>query len=163
MEINDIEKLIQLIGKSNIVQFKLEKDGTKISIEREAPSASLKSVHSVNTYNAVDIGVEPIQGKENKAHFEISSKKVEQSESEQGVIIKSPIVGTFYRKPSPDADFFVKEGDRVSKGDTLCIVEAMKLMNEIESTVSGTVKKVYLQDGQVAEYGESLFLILPDA
>jgi acetyl-CoA carboxylase biotin carboxyl carrier protein len=77
------------------------------------------------------------------------------------VKVESPIVGTFYRKPSPDADMFVKEGDTVSKGDTLCIIEAMKLMNEIEAPTSGKIVKILGVEGQVIEFGEVLFLIDP--
>jgi acetyl-CoA carboxylase biotin carboxyl carrier protein len=77
------------------------------------------------------------------------------------VKVESPIVGSFYRKPSPDAEPFVKEGDVVSKGCTLCIIEAMKLMNEIESPTSGKVVKVLGAEGQVVEFGEVLFLIDP--
>lgn len=77
-------------------------------------------------------------------------------------MVKSPIVGTFYDSPSPDADPFVKVGDRVSKGQVLCIVEAMKLMNEIESDFSGEIVKVYVQTGQPVEYGQSLFAIKDD-
>jgi acetyl-CoA carboxylase biotin carboxyl carrier protein len=79
------------------------------------------------------------------------------------VKVESPIVGTFYRKPSPDADLFVKEGDIVSKGATLCIVEAMKLMNEIESPTSGKIVKILGAEGKVVEFGEVLFLIDPAA
>jgi acetyl-CoA carboxylase biotin carboxyl carrier protein len=77
------------------------------------------------------------------------------------VKVESPIVGTFYRKPSPDAEPFVKEGDSISKGSTLCIIEAMKLMNEIESPASGKIVKVFGTEGQVVEFGEVLFLIDP--
>jgi acetyl-CoA carboxylase biotin carboxyl carrier protein len=75
--------------------------------------------------------------------------------------VESPIVGTFYRKPSPDAELFVKEGDTVSKGQTLCIIEAMKLMNEIESPSSGKIVKILGVEGKVVEFGEVLFLIDP--
>lgn len=77
------------------------------------------------------------------------------------VEVKAPIVGTFYRAPAPDAPPYVKEGDRVEKGQVLCIIEAMKLMNEIESEVSGIVKKILVQNGEPVEYGQPLFLIQP--
>ncbi|MCL6527514.1 MAG: acetyl-CoA carboxylase biotin carboxyl carrier protein, partial [Thermaceae bacterium] len=77
------------------------------------------------------------------------------------VEVKAPIVGTFYAAPSPDAPPFVKEGDRVQKGQVLCIIEAMKLMNEIESEVSGTVKQLLVRNGEPVEYGQALFLIDP--
>ncbi|WP_243027444.1 acetyl-CoA carboxylase biotin carboxyl carrier protein [Thermus albus] len=77
------------------------------------------------------------------------------------VEVRAPIVGTFYRAPAPDAPPYVKEGDRVEKGQVLCIIEAMKLMNEIESEVSGIVKKILVQNGEPVEYGQPLFLIQP--
>lgn len=77
-------------------------------------------------------------------------------------VLKSPIVGTFYRRPSPDADAFVRTGDRVRTGQVLCIVEAMKLMNEIESDVDGTIVEIYPENAQAVEYGEPLFAIQPD-
>ena len=79
--------------------------------------------------------------------------------AEAGTPITSPLVGTFYRAGSPDAEPFVNEGDHVKKGQTLCIVEAMKLMNEIEAPCSGKIQKICLNDGQVVEFGETLFLI----
>jgi len=77
------------------------------------------------------------------------------------VVVKAPIVGTFYRRPAPDAEPYVKEGDRVEKGQVLCIIEAMKLFNEIESEVSGIVRKILVEDGAPVEYGQPLFLIEP--
>jgi acetyl-CoA carboxylase biotin carboxyl carrier protein len=78
----------------------------------------------------------------------------------EGHVVKSPMVGTFYRAPSPGAKAFVEVGDRVNAGDTLCIIEAMKLLNEIEADASGVVKEVYVENGQPVEYGEPLFLIV---
>ena len=78
----------------------------------------------------------------------------------EGHIVKSPMVGTFYRSPSPGAKVFVEVGDKVSPGDTLCIIEAMKLLNEIEADQGGTVKEAYVENGQPVEYGEPLFLIV---
>jgi acetyl-CoA carboxylase biotin carboxyl carrier protein len=81
-------------------------------------------------------------------------------EKVEGHIVKSPMVGTFYRAPSPGAKVFVDIGDRVSPGDTLCIIEAMKLLNEIEADQGGVVKEAYVENGQPVEYGEPLFLIV---
>src|SRR5262245_34167209 len=81
-------------------------------------------------------------------------------EKVEGHIVKSPMVGTFYRSPSPGAEAFVDIGDRVSPGDTLCIIEAMKLLNEIEADQGGAVKEIYVENGQPVEYGEPLFLIV---
>ena len=87
-------------------------------------------------------------------------KKKDEEESEAGLhIITSPIVGTFYRAANPEAESFVNPGDRISKGKVLCIIEAMKLMNEIESDIEGTIVKVFPQNGQPVEYGEKLFAV----
>jgi len=90
------------------------------------------------------------------------TKGVDKAEECAGCVeIKAPIVGTFYRAPAPDAPPYVEEGDRVEKGQVLCIIEAMKLMNEIESEVSGIVKKILVKNGEPVEYGQPLFLIQP--
>lgn len=78
-----------------------------------------------------------------------------------GVAIKSPMVGTFYRSPSPETDSFVKVGDHVSKGDTLCIIEAMKIMNEVEAEISGVILDIQVDNAQPVEYGQTLFMIEP--
>lgn len=87
--------------------------------------------------------------------------KAENKEEVKGVEVKAPIVGTFYRSPAPDADPYVKEGDTVKKGQVLCIIEAMKLMNEIESEVSGVVRKILVNNAEPVEYGQTLFIIEP--
>ncbi|NQV36624.1 MAG: acetyl-CoA carboxylase biotin carboxyl carrier protein [Candidatus Marinimicrobia bacterium] len=84
------------------------------------------------------------------------------SESILGEQIISPMPGTFYRSPSPDSDSFVKEGDQIIKGDTLCIIEAMKIMNEIESEINGVVKKILIEDGKPVEYNQPLFIVEPN-
>ena len=81
-------------------------------------------------------------------------------EKVEGHIVKSPMVGTFYRSPSPGAKAFVEVGDKVAPGDTLCIIEAMKLLNEIEADHGGTIKEAYVENGQPVEYGEPLFLLV---
>ncbi len=92
-----------------------------------------------------------------------SSETQETSAEPQGEAVLSPMPGTFYRAPSPDADPFVNEGDRVAKGDTLCIIEAMKIMNEIEAEVGGIVKKILVENGRPVEYNQALFIIDPSA
>ncbi len=92
-----------------------------------------------------------------------SQAALEAEESDEGLhVVTSPIVGTFYRSPSPEAEPFVSVGDRIGKGDVLCIIEAMKLMNEIESDVEGIVARIYPQNGQPIEYGEKLFAVKQD-
>ena len=147
MNIKELEKIVELLCENGATEFELEQDGTRLLVKRGGGQAVLTSVPVVQA---------PVQASTSPAD------EAAALESEDGLEkVKSPIVGTFYRKPSPEADAFVQEGDKVSKGDTLCIIEAMKLMNEIESPCDGTIQKVLLSDGQVVEFGEPLFLIEP--
>ena len=148
MEVNDIEKIIAVLKNTDVTEFELEQDGATIRIVRGQQQVIVSAPSDIRP--AI---VASTQQPEIKA--------VTSNEDEGLAKVESPIVGTFYRKSSPDADAFVKIGDKVKKGDTLCIIEAMKLMNEIESTVSGTVEKILLDDGHVVEYGELMFLIRP--
>jgi acetyl-CoA carboxylase biotin carboxyl carrier protein len=143
MELEDLKELIELLKETDITEIQVEKDGTKIKIKREKLLTSLDmTVHKPANYQ--DKGVPETT-----------------DEAQRLVTITSPIVGTFYRAPSPDANPFSEIGMTVSKGQVLCIVEAMKLMNEIESDVDGIVVKILVENGQPVEYGEPLFLIEP--
>ncbi len=145
MENEQIKEIIELIKKNGISEFKLERDGVKLKILRTSPPAVASEVQLVSTPVATG-DVEVAETEEEKENL---------------VDITSPIVGTFYRAPGPDADPFVSEGDYVKKGQVMCIVEAMKVMNEIESHVSGQVVKINIQNAQPVEYGEVLFSIRP--
>lgn len=143
MELEDLKELIDLLKDSDITELQVEKDGTKVKIKREKILSSLEMpVHK-------------------QAAFQEKILAETEEETQRLVTITSPIVGTFYRSPSPDANPFIEMGARVSKSQVLCIVEAMKLMNEIESDVDGTVVKILVENGQPVEYGEPLFLIEP--
>jgi acetyl-CoA carboxylase biotin carboxyl carrier protein len=143
MELEDLKELIELLKETDITEIQVEKDGTKIKIKREKLLTPLDmTVHKPANYQ--DKGVPETA-----------------DEAQRLVTITSPIVGTFYRAPSPDANPFSEIGMTVSKGQVLCIVEAMKLMNEIESDVDGIVVKILVENGQPVEYGEPLFLIEP--
>lgn len=108
--------------------------------------------------NVPVMGLENIQTVENAASVNTANTQADNSEPE-GMIVKSPLVGTFYAAPAEDADPFVSVGDQVKKGQTLAIVEAMKLMNEIESDFDGKVAEIYVENGQAVEYGQPLFRI----
>jgi acetyl-CoA carboxylase biotin carboxyl carrier protein len=141
MEINDLKELISLLKDTDITELQVEKEGTMIKIRRHLglPSFELAAPRAV------------------------SHERVKPAEEETGMLftITSPIVGTFYRSSSPDAPPFADTGMKVKKGQVLCIIEAMKLMNEIESEVDGVVVKILVENGQPVEYGEPLFLIEP--
>lgn len=152
MEIDELEKIIGILKTSDVTEFEFEKGGSKIKLTRGVNYGPAQPVPLPEVRQAVPLAATapaPQVGRE--ASIDPNLVKVE-----------SPIVGTFYRKPSPDAEPFVTEGTMVKKGDTLCIIEAMKLMNEIEAPVSGKLEKILLSDGKVVEYGELLFLINPN-
>lgn len=147
MDYNEIKKLINDIGESKVDEVNLEfPDGTKISVKKNNPV--VKEVIKENTQKEV------VQSSKNTESLIIENKKDEECK-----IVKSPMVGTFYTKSSPTAEPFVKVGDRVKRGQTLCIVEAMKLMNEIESEYDGEVVEICVQDDSMVEFGQSLFKI----
>jgi acetyl-CoA carboxylase biotin carboxyl carrier protein len=142
MELEDLKDLIELLKETDITEIQIEKDGTKVKIKKEKILSSIEmSVHKSKAFQEKIVA--------------------ETEEAQRLVTITSPIVGTFYRSPTPEAAHFVEVGIKVTKGQVLCIVEAMKLMNEIESDVDGVVVKVLVENGQPVEYGEPLFLIEP--
>ncbi|MBA3697096.1 MAG: acetyl-CoA carboxylase biotin carboxyl carrier protein [Methylotenera sp.] len=146
MDLRKLKKLIDLVEESGISELELTEDGEKVRISRNftsnAPAPQYASYAPQQQYAAAPVAaVETIVP------------------VEEGHAVKSPMVGTFYRSPSPDAKSFVEVGDTVAVGDTLCIIEAMKLLNEIESDKAGVVKKILVDNGQAIEYGEPLFII----
>ncbi|HID39731.1 MAG TPA: acetyl-CoA carboxylase biotin carboxyl carrier protein [Calditrichaeota bacterium] len=153
MELKEIRQLIKIVEGSNISEFQLEEDNIKLIIKKE-----LKSGNG----SVADTTIQMIPA---AAAAQPASPVVEAPAPVEAVPaantheIRSPMVGTFYRAPSPDADPYVEVGDNVSVGQTLCIVEAMKLMNEIESEVSGKIVKILVENAQPVEYNQVLFLI----
>lgn len=156
MNIADLEYIIKILKQNDVTDFELEQDGTRIKLARGPAGNFIVHEASAELRPAVVQSVAPASNGAASASAPVAAQ-----ESSTHVKVESPIVGTFYRRPSPDAEAFVKEGDTVKKGDTLCIIEAMKLMNEIEATTSGKVVKILGTDGHVVEYGETLFLIDP--
>ncbi len=143
MELEEIKELIELLKETDITEIQIEKDGTKVKVKRQ------------KILPPIEIPMPRTQTLQEKIIAEA------EEESQRLVTITSPIVGTFFRSPTPDANPFVEVGSTVSKSQVLCIVEAMKLMNEIESDVDGIVMKILVENGQPVEYGEPLFLIEP--
>ncbi|MBM4136153.1 MAG: acetyl-CoA carboxylase biotin carboxyl carrier protein [Nitrospira sp.] len=143
MELEDLKELIQFLKETDITELQIEKEGTKVKIKREKFLSHLEM---------------PLQ---RPAGLYEKTTETTEEEAQRLITVTSPIVGTFYRAPSPDADPFVEVGLKVKKGQVLCIIEAMKLMNEIESEVDGIVVKGLVENGQPVEYGEPLFLIEP--
>jgi acetyl-CoA carboxylase biotin carboxyl carrier protein len=148
IDYDEIKKLIALLEEKNLVLFELEIEGLRIKIGRNVPGAP--SYHPVT--------VAPVRPDEAGSGLPYAAGP--SLEADRNVHpITSPMVGTFYRAPTPNADPFVEIGDVVKKGQTLCIIEAMKLMNEIESDADGVVAAIYVENGKPVEYGQNLFAI----
>lgn len=142
MEYEKIKQLMNDMGNSKLTEINIDfPNGTKISMKKE------------------NIGVISNRSQEKVVETNIQNEEIviQDEKEESGNIVKSPMVGTFYIKPSPTAEAYVEVGKEVKKGDVLCIIEAMKLMNEIESEYTGTVIEILVKDGEAVEYGTPLF------
>lgn len=153
MDIKDIEHIIKILKQNEVTDFELEQEGTRVKLSRTTSGGYFHTEARLDVVPAMHVPV-PVA-------VASSNGSVAQDDHGRLVKVESPIVGMFYRKPSPDAEVFVKEGDIVSKGSTICIIEAMKLMNEIEAPSAGRVVKILGVEGKVVEFGEVLFLIDP--
>ena len=147
-----IQELIDLLKKNNLTELELEREGLRIRVRYETGLRTMTA--------AVQ---EPGKSVSTPASYAPATTGTLIEDTTGMITIASPIVGTFYRSPSPDADPYVEEGDYVKKGQVLCIVEAMKLMNEIESEMNGRITKILAESTKPVEYGQSLFLIDPTA
>ena len=145
MELDEIRQLIELLKETDITELQLEREGAKLKIKREKYLSSFEALSHPKKPEVAAPG----------------ETRAEVTEESKLVTITSPIVGIFHRSPSPEASPFVEVGNTVKKGQALCIVEAMKLMNEIESDTDGIISKILVDNGQPVEYGEPLFLIEP--
>jgi acetyl-CoA carboxylase biotin carboxyl carrier protein len=151
IDYEEVRKLIALLEEKNLSVFELETEGFKVKIGRSAPAAPAPA--------AVQAANGPAAAPETKEEAEA---RIEAAELAKGHhVIMSPMVGTFYRAPDPTSAPFVDIGDTVKKGQTLCIIEAMKLMNEIEADVDGTVAEIFVDNARPVEFGQKLFAILP--
>ena len=165
MKINEIQDLIKFVAKSGVSEVELETQGFKISIKTPAGNKG-KGQEVIQTYvqAAAPVQQMPVMPAPAAAPAPSASpeRKVEAlADDSKFVTIKSPMIGTFYRKPSPDKPLFVNVGDSVKAGQTVCIIEAMKLFNEIESEYSGKIVKVLVEDNSPVEYDQPLFLVDP--
>lgn len=164
MTFKEIQDLIKLVTKTDLTEFKVKDDGFELSIKTKHFA---KSNGKIMSTPMVTMSPQPVVQASSQATTPMTSATDEaaapaEAENNANLIeIKSPIIGTFYRSPSPDKPAFLKVGDTVAKGDIVCIVEAMKLFNEIESEVSGKVVKVLVEDAQPVEYDTPLFLVDP--
>ncbi|MBE4910451.1 acetyl-CoA carboxylase biotin carboxyl carrier protein [Bacillus luteolus] len=168
LKIQEIRELIKLVDQSSIDEFTFEHDGSKIKMKKhndntgsvmkhvnqevqQAPAAVQETVQQAPTAVAAPVAVQAE-----------APKSVEAASTENLHKITSPMVGTFYAAPSPDTENYVKVGDRVNTNKVVCIVEAMKLFNEIEAEVNGEIVEILVKNGQLVEYGQPLFLVKPE-
>ena len=154
----EICQLIQLVGSSGVSAVEVEHAGSRVKIKGRRQVSSTPTAAPPDVVSATP---QPTAETPPVAAAPTPQPEAAAPEEENLHSISSPIVGTFYRAPNPDADPYVKVGDFVEPGQTLCIVEAMKLMNEIECDISGTVVRVLPENAQPVEYGEDLFLVRP--
>lgn len=150
MNLSELKELVKLIDGSNLTEFNLERCDIKIYMKKEN---GVKVIKDEKVYKSFDEEIEEEGIEESAEKIEIKKQDINHH------IVKSPMVGVFYGAPSPDAEPYVKPGDRVKKGDVLCIIEAMKLMNEIVSDVDGEVIEVLGENQTPVEYGQPLFAI----
>ena len=149
MDLKDIRRIIDLMTSNDLTEFELESQGERIHVKRGGPAApAVPTVSYAPPPAAAPAAPAP-------------AAEPEPDEDEGLIPIKSPMVGTFYRSSSPDADPFVQPGAEVEEDSTVCIIEAMKVMNEIKAEVRGTVRKVLVENGEAVEFGQILFLADP--
>lgn len=159
MELEKIIELIHTVSESNLTQFTMEEGNLKISMKTDKQTKIVAASAPVMPAAGAAVLTAPQEMVAASVPAAAPAAAETEEEIPAGNIVKSPLVGTFYNAPSPDAEPFVKEGDTVKKGQVLGIVEAMKLMNEIESEFDGTVEKILVSNEQVVEYGQPLFVI----
>ena len=156
MDIREIQNLIKFVAKSGATEVKLEMDDFKITIKTTA-----EGTESTTTY----VQQMPMQAPQMQAQQALAVTDAviapASDENAKYITVKSPIIGTFYRKPAPDKPMFVEVGTTIGKGDVLCVIEAMKLFNEIESEVSGKIVKILVDDSSPVEFDQPLFLVDP--
>ena len=152
MDFKDIKKLVELVEDAQISHLSIDEKGVKIEIKKELAASSTAVVLP---QAPAPVAAQPVS--------EVSTSQPVPDISQVGLLeIKSEMIGTFYDSPNPDSVAFVKVGDRVKKGDVVCILEAMKLFNEIESEVNGVIEKVCVNTGDAIEFGQVLFLVKPE-
>ena len=159
MNFKQIQQLIKFVSKTDVAEVNIENNNFKINIKGSKSQTKEVSQQVVQQPVQPQIQTPIVQ----PIHVETPKSEIQHtdSSSDNYLTVKSPIIGTFYRKPSPDKDAFVNVGDTIKEGDTLCVVEAMKLFNEIESDFSGKIVKILVEDASPVEFDQPLFLIEP--
>ena len=159
MDIKEIQNLIKFVQKSGVEEVKIERDDFKITIKTKSVAPQHLIVEDVPTPVSIPAS-QPITQAVQEVNTQETTEETNLDNDNQ-VVVKSPIIGTFYRKPSPDKPSFVEVGQSIAKGDVLCVIEAMKLFNEIESDFSGKIVKILVDDQSPVEFDQPLFIIDP--
>lgn len=160
MDIKQIQELVRLVNKSNIGELSIEKDDFKITIKQKEESVQYVQASPAFLPQAPS-APSPSSAPAQVAAPAAEKKTAEPAPKDNLITVKSPMIGTFYRQAGPDKPLFVSVGDRIEPGKVLCIIEAMKLFNEIESEVSGTIVKILVDDASPVEFDQPLFLVEP--
>lgn len=162
MNLKEIKELVQFLKEEDITEFELERGDVKVRIKRGAVDSAQPPADRIITVHPAPLQAVHTPGAPVPPPSAPPAVPVEPPKPEEGLhMVRSPIVGTYYESPSPGSPPFVKPGDSVEAGQVLCIVEAMKLMNEIEADVGGEIVKCLVKNGQPIEYGQELFAIRP--
>ena len=163
MDIKQVQELVKIINKTNISEISIEEEGLKITIKQKEDA--LAPVYSAppqqQYYTPVTQSAPATSNTQASAPPPSASKPAEPAKTDNYLTIKSPMIGTFYRSSAPDKPMFVNVGDEVDNGKVVCIIEAMKLFNEIESEVKGKIVKILVEDASPVEYDQPLFLVEP--
>jgi acetyl-CoA carboxylase biotin carboxyl carrier protein len=160
MDLKDIQNLIKFVAKSGASEVKLEMEDIKITIKTGSDPENTAIQYAPVATHMPQMTAPIIESKP-QFDTQTAAPAVKAEDNSKYITIKSPIIGTFYRKPSPDKPLFVEVGQTISEGDVLCIIEAMKLFNEIESEVSGKIVKILVDDSSPVEFDQPLFLVDP--
>lgn len=160
MNTSEIRDLIDFISKSGLNEVNIETKELKLHVKREPDQKVFKSTPPPMV--AAPVSAAPVTHSASPAPMQLKTETAVELSGKKTVEIKSPMIGTFYRSSSPEAGPFVSVGDKITKGQTVCIIEAMKLFNEIESEVSGTIVKVMIENATPVEYDQVLFVVEPD-
>ena len=158
MNFKQIQQLIKFVSKTDVAEVNIENNNFKINIKGNSKQNAEPVIKTVQQSPIVS---QPVQPDVIEPKVTPVVTPIPESSSDNYHTVKSPIIGTFYRKPSPDKDVFVNVGDTVGEGDVLCVIEAMKLFNEIESDISGKIVKILVEDASPVEFDQPLFLIEP--
>lgn len=161
MDIKDIQNLIKFVSKAEVSEVKYKTKDFEITIKTPLAASEVSYVAQPQLYHAPVQSAAPVSSPQVSAPAALEKNESSVEDNSKYVTIKSPMIGTFYRKPSPDKEVFVNVGDEVTIGKVVCVIEAMKLFNQIESEISGKIVKILVDDATPVEYDQPLFLVDP--